>query len=39
MECLNKNKNRLLNCSPLVNNYENCVAEMRAQVLAEVGNA
>ncbi|KHN87938.1 hypothetical protein Tcan_17411 [Toxocara canis] len=39
MECLNKNKTRLLNCSPLVNSYENCVAEMRAHILAEVGSA
>ncbi|VDK69207.1 unnamed protein product [Anisakis simplex] len=39
MECLQKNKTRLLNCSPLVNGYENCVAEMRSRVLSEVQTA
>lgn len=39
MECLAKNKTRLLNCYPLVNNYKKCVSDFREQVLSEVAKA
>uniref|UniRef100_A0A1I8ACV0 MICOS complex subunit MIC19 n=1 Tax=Steinernema glaseri TaxID=37863 RepID=A0A1I8ACV0_9BILA len=35
MSCLEKNKNRILNCSSLVGKYEECVNEFRKEVLSQ----